>query len=727
MLTRQSTTLSLVLLSLTLSFSSFGQTSIRAFNLVYSENLRGGTTMLGNSMLHIIDNNAVNLVKMNQTSDPNNGVGGIGFSQYGNDNSNMQQIDIDNVPATRNSSSADLSLPAGTNTIKFARLYWGGKVLNSLITASPDTLRKIKIRKGTTGNYSNITTTFVSVDQFTSPTSTSETSYQAYVDITSFVNTNGAGTYTVADLPVSPGSATGGGRYGGWCIVVAYENLTQPYNSLRLYDGFAQVFSNGTTTFLNITLNGLNVPSTPLLSNEAVIGTMAWEGDANLGATTTNPDGDFIKINNITVSNAVNPTANFWNGSISRNGSFVTTKNPNYSNQMGIDIDEINVGTGYNIAPNATSVNFQFGTEADQYFPSIFTFCIRVKDPTVVLNKSVVDANLNGFVDSNEELIYTLSGSNQGSGSSYNTFIVDTLPTNVSYVANSMEVVSAPGVTPGFKTDAQDGDQAFRGFAGLRTYLKFYIGTGATSTAGGELPVGTASAYSVRFKVRAGAIPGTIVNTARIFGSSVVGDLFTDDGTAVIGESGGPTPVKMTSFTARLLNPGSTLLRWSTSAEIDHSHFEVERSFDGLSFEYRGKVLGHGTTTAAHDYSYTDAIGSSATIVYYRLRIVDRDGKYTFSKIVAVKVNGSLSVEKFNVYPNPFITDIKVALSSASDVNASFRILSFDGKELMRRMIDVQKGDNIVVLKDFGTLPRGHYILEVTTANDKFIKKILKN
>ena len=471
----------------------------------------------------------------------------------------------------------------------------------------------------------------------------------------------------------------------------------------------------------------MNVPSTPLLANEAVMGTMAWEGDANLGASTSNPAGDFIKINNTTVSNAVNPSTNFWNGSISKNGTNVTTKNPNYSNQMGIDIDEVNVGTGYNIAPNATSVTVQFGTEADMYFPSIFTFSIRVKDPTVTLTKTVVDANANSYVESQEELTYTLSGSNQGVGSAYNTIIVDTLPSNVTYVPNTLEVVNAPGVVAGMKSDAADADQAFKGTAGTKNFVKFFIGNGATGTVGGELPTGTAGNYSVRFKVKADVIPGTIINTARIYGNSVVGDLFTDDGTAVIGEAGAPTPVKFTSFTATLLTNGSSLVKWVTQSELNNDRFEIERSDDGVHFATRGKVTGNGSTTLAHTYDFNDVLNTTSAIVYYRLRIIDNDGKYTFSKIVAIKINGSLSVEKFNVFPNPFITDIKIALTSQTDVIATFRIISFDGKELVRRNIQVQQGDNIVVMKDFGTLPKGNYILEVTTANDKFIRKIVKN
>ena len=520
---------------------SSAQSTYRAFGLSYSSNIKGGTYILGNTMMNVVTtsrngNTTVSTTQMNETSNPNNGEGGLGFSQYGNNNSDMRFIDIDGVSSTRNSSSADLVLPSGTNTIKFARLYWGGRINTSVITSAPDTLRKIKIRKGS-GSYSALTTASSNVisvnDQFGA--NSNSKIYESFIDITSFLNSNGAGTYTIADIPLTTGSSTGG-QYGGWAIAVAYENTSLPYNSIRMYDGFAEVYNGGGGNIgsLNLVLSGLNVPSTPLLANEAVMGAISWEGDADLAATSSNPNGDFIKVNNITVSNAVNPATNFWNGSISRNGNFVTTKNPNYSNQMGIDIDEINVGTGYNIQPNATSVNIQFGTEADQYFPSVFTFCIRVKDPTITLNKSVTDANNSGYVDANEILTYTLSGTNQGSGSSYNSYIVDTLPSNATYVPGSLEFINVPGVTAGIKTDAIDSDEAFKSTNGGSTYLKFFIGSGATGSSGGELMPGSSGDFSVRFKVRAAADPSTIVNTARIYGSSVVGDPFNDDATATL-------------------------------------------------------------------------------------------------------------------------------------------------------------------------------------------------
>ncbi|GAB2831386.1 T9SS type A sorting domain-containing protein [Ferruginibacter profundus] len=709
-----------------MAIATKAQNPITTYTQVYSANIKGGTAVLGNTSMQIVNSNngTVRSNRMNDISDPNNGVGGIGYTQYGNDNDNMQFADIDGVAGTNNSTSADLILPAGTNTIKFARLYWGGRILNSAIAGVPDTLRKVKIRKGA-GSYSNVLAAATSVDQF-AIAGTSETVYQAYSDITAYIQSNGAGTFTVADVPATAGSTSNGGRFAGWSIVVAYENPASLLNSVRIYHGYYQVFtaSNGPSS-VSVTLNDLNVPNNSLSSGDAVMTVMGWEGDGNLGATGSNPEGDFVKVNNVVVSNAANLGTNFWNGSISNNGAYVSTKNPSYANQMGIDIDQVNVGTGYNILPNANSVTLTFGTEADQYFPSYFAFSLRVKDPLVTINKTVTDASANSSVEANEILTYTLTGTNVGPGQAHNVYVVDSLPLNVTYVANSMEVISAVGATLGAQTDAVDGaDKSFKGTNAGREYVKFFLGAGATNAAGGALNVG--ETYTVKFKVQAQAIPGSITNTATSYAYSAVNDLFTDMSTAVIGPLGAPLSVKLVSFNA-ILSGNRSLLDWVTESELNNDHFDVERSEDGIHFTTIGTVKGNGTSATIHNYSFTDNLLSGAAVVYYRLKVVDNNNKSSYSKIVLVRQNGVFSASAITVYPNPFVTDVKVFIKSTKTVTALLRIIAANGAEVAVKKVTVEGGNNIIVMNDMASLPRGAYIIEVVAESDKFSKTIFKN
>src|SRR6185312_11196693 len=164
-------------LFLLLIISYSAQSQSRNYVLSFSENIKGGTTLFGNTLLQIVDNGSVNTVKMKDNSANGNSI-------YGNDLENMQYVDIDGNSGygsvTRNSSSADLVLPAGTNAIKLARLYWGGRVANSDFDLTKDANRKVKIRKGTTNAYSDVMA--LGVDNIV--ISTGYTEYQAYADIT---------------------------------------------------------------------------------------------------------------------------------------------------------------------------------------------------------------------------------------------------------------------------------------------------------------------------------------------------------------------------------------------------------------------------------------------------------------------------------------------------------------------------------------------------------------
>jgi uncharacterized repeat protein (TIGR01451 family) len=680
---------------------------------------------LGNTSMNIVNNSGnVRTSRMNEISDPLNGVGGIGSTQYGNDDDNMQFTDIDGINSTKNSSSADLILPAGTNTIKYARLYWGGRILNSAITSVADTLRKVKIRKGT-GAYANVLAAATSVDQF-AIAGTSETVYQAYSDITAYIQSNGAGTFTVADIPATAGATANGGRFAGWSIVVAYENPLSLLNSVRIYHGYYQVFtaSSGPAS-VSVTLNDLNVPNNSLAAGDAVMSVMGWEGDGNLGATGSNPEGDFVKVNNVVVSNAANLGTNFWNGSISNNGLYVTTKNPSYSNQMGIDIDQVNVGTGYGILPNANSVTVTFGTEADQYFPSYFAFSLRVKDPLVTITKTVVDANLNNALESNEILTYTLAGTSIGPGTANNVYVVDSLPSNVTYVAGSMEVITASGVTLGAQTDAVDGlDKSFKSVNAGREYVKFFLGAGATNAAGGTMNVG--ETYLMKFKVKGSVVPGSVNNTATSYAYSAIGDLYTDFSTAVIGPLGAPLAVKLLSFDGNGSDK-KVVLSWITESEINNDYFDVERSEDGVHFTKMATVDGNGTTASKHTYGYTDNMLTNSAVFYYRLKVVDINGKSSYTKIIIVKLNNSLSTEKISVYPNPFTDNVKVFIKSTTVQTALLKMISMDGRELNVKKITLDAGSNVVVWNGMQALPKGTYILDINTGTERFTQKVVKN
>jgi uncharacterized repeat protein (TIGR01451 family) len=690
------------------------QSQQRNYSLIYSENVKGGSTLFGNTLIHILKSGQPDLQKMNDNKLNGN-------SSYGNDNENTQYVDIDgntgNGSGTRNSSSSDLILPTGDNNIKFARLYWGGRITNAEFDLTKDANKKIKLRKGTTSAYADVSA--IGIDQ--TPIADGYTEYQAYADVTSYVKSNGGGTYTVGNVPLSVGPIGGGGNHGGWCIVVVYENGNLNYNSIRLYDGFQRVYNGGTSTTTSVTLSGLNVPSGTLAASDAQMGVMCWEGDANL-------KGDFLKINGNLFSNSTNQKDNPWNGTITTDGTHVTTKNPNYTNQMGIDIDMFSVGTGYGITPNASSVSLEFGTEADQYYPGLFTFSIKMKDPTITLQKTVKDANNNHLAEANEILTYTLKGANLGTGNANDIVVTDTLPNTVTYLPNSLKVIASPGIAPGNQTDAAADDIAEYISNGSVKTVIFRLGAGATATKGGTLAEN--ETYEVQFQVTVND-PGknklvpSIMNIARVKSSSDANTIFTDDGTAVINPEAGPMPVTLARFSATLLNDNKVKLDWATSMEIICKNFIIERSFDGNIFSPGATIDGHGTTSLFHEYSAIDEIPAYASnVVYYRLKQTDLNGKENLSKVISIKLKKDNQI--VSVSPNPFISYLNINLDWSKSENVQVKIINVQGKEVYSKSLQVNKGLNNMKIDELSKLPSGNYFIQFVSATERFVQKITK-
>lgn len=93
-------------------------------------------------------------------------------------------------------------------------------------------------------------------------------------------------------------------------------------------------------------------------------------------------------------------------------------------------------------------------------------------------------------------------------------------------------------------------------------------------------------------------------------------------------------PVELVSFKAKT-NNNTTVLSWLTASERDNQGFTIERSADGTTYTAIGNVKGNGTTSAVHNYTFTDATPSNG-VNYYRLRQADFNGKESLSKSVSV-------------------------------------------------------------------------------------------
>jgi hypothetical protein len=161
-------------------------------------------------------------------------------------------------------------------------------------------------------------------------------------------------------------------------------------------------------------------------------------------------------------------------------------------------------------------------------------------------------------------------------------------------------------------------------------------------------------------------------------------------------------PVELTSFQAELQADQSVQLTWETASETNNDGFEVERSGDGIQWSLLGFVDGHGSTLAAQAYDFVDAQPLPGTN-YYRLRQVDFDGGFEYSKTVSVEVESKKG--RLVLFPNPASTEVNLRFSQAYE-KGEVAVFDAMGKLVLQRSLE--GGDEAMKL-DANGLAKGVY------------------
>jgi len=204
---------------------------------------------------------------------------------------------------------------------------------------------------------------------------TTENHFQCFVDVTSYIQSHGSGTYWGGDVITTIGNGStdpaGTGYYGGWAVIVVYTDNTQPYRNITVFDGYSSVWGGNGTGTVTIPVSGYLTPSSGSFSTK--FGLVVWEGDKNITndklRLTVNDDAH-------NVSDANNPATNFFNGTITN-----TPRNPNTAQNWGVDFDYIT--SNISLPTNSTNTNVYFNTSGDFYLPGALVFTVDI-NPVVL-------------------------------------------------------------------------------------------------------------------------------------------------------------------------------------------------------------------------------------------------------------------------------------------------------------------------------------------------------
>ena len=184
--------------------------------------------------------------------------------------------------------------------------------------------------------------------------------------------------------------------------------------------------------------------------------------------------------------------------------------------------------------------------------------------------------------------------------------------------------------------------------------------------------------------------------------------------------SGITLPVKLISFKGNI-EDNTAKLSWESAAEESISGYFVQRSDNGSDFTDVGFVTAAGRPST---YDYNDPVSGISDRVYYRLKIKEAVG-FSYSGIIMLKT--SAVAGNISVAPNPFKENVQLSINSSTATEASYTLLSSDGRQIRKATQKLSPGTNVFFINDLESLQRGFYFLQVQYDNQVKTLKLLKN
>ncbi len=184
------------------------------------------------------------------------------------------------------------------------------------------------------------------------------------------------------------------------------------------------------------------------------------------------------------------------------------------------------------------------------------------------------------------------------------------------------------------------------------------------------------------------------------------------------------TPVELLSFTAS--SAGSSVhLNWSTGSETNNNGFELQRRSTNSDWTVVDFLRGKGTSSERNDYTYTDDVAEINTSeVYYRLKQIDFDGRFTYSEEVKVSLI-PFKYELYQNYPNPFNPTTKISWQSPVGSHQTIKVYDVLGNEVATLVNEYKEAGSYEVEFDGSSLASGMYIYTLSAGSFTSSKKML--
>ncbi|MBC7848191.1 MAG: T9SS type A sorting domain-containing protein [Chitinophagaceae bacterium] len=177
-----------------------------------------------------------------------------------------------------------------------------------------------------------------------------------------------------------------------------------------------------------------------------------------------------------------------------------------------------------------------------------------------------------------------------------------------------------------------------------------------------------------------------------------------------VSNSNGALPVVLLTFFANKSSKG-VQLTWTSQQENNSDFYLIERSTDALLWQSIGKVNAVFNSTMPQTYDYNDEASISG-ITYYRLKIVDRDGRYGLSPIKTIR--NTTSTAKVNIFPNPSSSHASIVFNEVAVAGGQVNVYNRTGQLVASQQIDLFSK---AITLDVSRLTQGEYVVDVQFKN----------
>ena len=184
----------------------------------------------------------------------------------------------------------------------------------------------------------------------------------------------------------------------------------------------------------------------------------------------------------------------------------------------------------------------------------------------------------------------------------------------------------------------------------------------------------------------------------------------------------GALPVELTSFSANCIG-NNVELRWITKTEVNNYGFDIERgkSLTSLDSDWEkvGFVQGHGNSNSPKEYSFID-IPNGGTKFQYRLKQIDTDGKYAYSRVVSIEITVLSEYILNQNYPNPFNPNTFITYSIPFSSKVTLTVYNALGELITTLVKENQEAGSYSVNFNAAGLNSGIYFYKMQS--DNFVK-----